>query len=89
MKLKFTKSDHDRAFKMGWRIYEGISIARVPYFVIKTCGPDDPSPFKSDREAVEWVIQITISCGYHFHSQDDNWKTCHKALLLCCLGATQ
>ncbi len=94
---KWTKADSKRAEKMGWQLkevryecancgpYNTASIERLsPYGTSKHKGR-----FKSDDEAIEWVVAMVIS-GY-FGSGEIAFKakalkTCRKALLLCAKG---
>jgi hypothetical protein len=90
-KLKWTRADAKRASKMGWELEGQIATAAnghdyiAGYNIVAPChGP--LSPFKSDREAVKWVIetQTTFSGGSGLEFPEH--VTCRKAILLCCGG---
>lgn len=82
-KPKWTKADERRARRMGWALSEiqvqGVVVVRITALVT-------PSVFSTDREAVEWVVS---EFGVPLHSTLEQWRTCRKAIMLCCLGGLQ
>jgi putative component of membrane protein insertase Oxa1/YidC/SpoIIIJ protein YidD len=70
--IKWTKSDAKRAAKMGWMLSaSGAKIVRAYR----------NSPFKTDREAREFVCSCSRYAPTYLES-----STCRKALLLCAGG---
>jgi hypothetical protein len=89
--LKWTKADAKRAEMMGWclwvdRYVQGGSITtRTIAEVNRIRITQDSmfkatSPFKSDNEAIEWVMKEYANPS----STDENDKTIAKAIALCC-----
>ena len=72
--MKWTKADRQRASKMGWYFNE--SKQRIERH---------QTTFSNDHEAAQWVMEHCDS----YYSADTEYKTCRKAVLLCCLGGTQ
>lgn len=95
--IQWTSADANRAVKMGWRLMR--ESHKTPTgnwvhhnFLAKTKGD---GPFKSDREAVEWVVECLLWEHDHdqFHRQGlslgeiaKRQSTCRKAITLCALG---
>lgn len=86
-KAKWNKADSVGAARMGWRL------VRTPGF---QCGPDlarierHGDRFKSDDEAIEWVMHCFATASDWTVSDrsawDENQQTCRKALFLCARG---
>lgn len=77
-KIIWTKSDAKRACKMGWLLSESGSQ------IVKSF---PASPFKTDDEAVAWVVNTMVGddwiLGSRLNLNEANWSTCRKALFLC------
>lgn len=74
MKTKWTRADELRSRKMGWVLARGVN--RIWAF-------DDT--FKTDAEAIEYVV-ATVAYG---RPSSMDFKTCRKAIFLCCRGGAR
>lgn len=81
-KIKWTNADAKRAEKMGWQLVEHTHGCLIGAWM--------PSPFKTDYEAVEWVVNAMVGndwiLGPSLKLNESDWVTCKKALLLCAGG---
>lgn len=75
----WNKADAKRASKMGWRLQQV-----APHYPARIALWGER--FKSDDEAIEWVIEVVESLPLELFENDQLYKTCRKALFLCAKG---
>lgn len=81
MNLKWTKADAKRAAQMGWFL-DGNGVQTYS----RIYGPKHllaKSPFKSDREAAEWVWHESFTAAEKDYRST---STCYKTIILCLIG---
>lgn len=85
MNMKWTNADAKRAEKMGWwlEVWTPRASDGEPFTYYRV-QPIQESPFKSDSEAAEWVLESSRPSWAVDESADN--KTCRKAVLICMTG---
>lgn len=80
MKLKWTNADAKRAEKMDWAFTGNRIIAQYGGRFFANQKWENKQ--QADAMAVVWVVNANL----FFHETSTAYKTCRKAVLLCCLG---
>jgi hypothetical protein len=74
----WTEADNKRAEKMGWA-FDGSSIG--------TISDQQPNGFKSDEEAVDYVMGMSADrTPFPSSPLGRDLRTCYKAVFCCCMG---